>query len=108
VIKRGDIILFSVGGDMSKPRPGIVVQSDQFRFLPAITVVPLTSDLENISSLRPIILPDDSNGLTLPSHAMIDKLITLSLTKVGRTIGVASQSIMNEISATLILFLELT
>ena len=39
---RGDFVTIALPGDFGKPRPALVIQADQFREHPSITVLPAT------------------------------------------------------------------
>lgn len=55
-VKRGDVVLIVVPSELGGPRPGIVVQADEFiAELSTIFVCPITSDVQDRLSLRPII-----------------------------------------------------
>ena len=86
-LRRGDLVTVSLPGDYGKPRPGLVIQSDDFSSLPSLTVLPLTSTLFDMPLLRLTILPDGANGLRRPSQIMIDRVASLPRAKVGRFIG---------------------
>ena len=42
---RGDFVTIAIQGDYGKPRPALVIQSDQFEELGSITVLPVTSTI---------------------------------------------------------------
>lgn len=44
VIQRGDLVVVALSGDYGKPRPALVVQSDDFQALPSVTVLRITSE----------------------------------------------------------------
>lgn len=44
-MKRGDVVTVALQGDLGKPRPALVIQSDLFDAHPSVTILPLTSDL---------------------------------------------------------------
>lgn len=48
-------------------------------------------------TLRPTIEPNSANGLRAPSQAMVDKLMTSRVTRVGAPVGHLSDSDMAEI-----------
>lgn len=51
-MKRGDLVTIAVSGDYGKPRPALVVQDDAFAELSAVTVLRLTSELNDWSLFR--------------------------------------------------------
>ena len=44
-MRRGDLVTVALQGEQGKPRPALVVQTDHFAGLPAVTVLPLTGTL---------------------------------------------------------------
>ena len=60
---RGDIVTVAMQGDFGKPRPALVIQSDQFVEHTSVTVLPITSTLVNAPLLRITVQPDPENGL---------------------------------------------
>ena len=68
-------MLMVVPSDLGRPRPGVVVQGDKFNAgLSTIFVCPVSSDLQDGLSLRPLIEVAPGNGLRLRSQIMTDKL----------------------------------
>jgi mRNA interferase MazF len=106
-LRRGDLVTIALPGDLGKPRPALVIQADQFHRLPAVTLLPLTSTLENAPLLRVQIDPDEHNGLSRTSHVMIDKAVTQPLRKIGEVIGRLSDTTMLEINRSLAVFFGL-
>lgn len=86
-MKRGDLVTVAMQGDFGKPRPALVVQSDQFDEHLSVTVLPVTSTLVAAPLLRVTVQPSARNGLQKPSQVMIDKSLTVKRDKVGPAIG---------------------
>ena len=87
-MKRGDVVLVLVPSELGRPRPGVVVQADEFsEELSTVFVCPVSSDLQERLPLRPIIEAKPSNGLRLRSQIMTDKMIALRHDRVRRVIG---------------------
>ena len=87
-MKRGDVVLAVDPSELGRPRPGVVVQADEFnKDLSTIFICPISSDLQEKLSLRPIIEAKPANGLRLRSQIMTDKMIALRLDRVRRVIG---------------------
>ena len=87
-MKRGDVVLVVVPSELGRPRPGVVVQADEFNAgLSTVFICPISSDLQENLSLRPIIEAQPSNGLRLRSQIMTDKMIALRHDRVRRVIG---------------------
>jgi mRNA interferase MazF len=103
-LRRGDVVVAVTSGAYGKPRPYVIVQSDLFR-PPSLTLVPLTSTLEDIAGVRPRLEPSASNGLRQTSLAMCDKVQTVPIAKVDQVIGRLDDDAMRRIGAALALFL---
>ena len=87
-VKRGDVVLVVVPSELGRPRPGVVVQADEFNDgLSTIFVCPISSDLQEDLPLRPIIEAEPSNGLRLRSQIMTDKMVALRHDRIRRVIG---------------------
>ena len=104
-ISRGDVVTVAIAGDYGKPRPALVVQDDAFLGLPSVTVLQLTSDLQESPLVRIEIAPTHENGLREISHIMIDKAVTVRRTKVGRRIGRVDDETMRRVDRALARFL---
>jgi mRNA interferase MazF len=83
-VKRGDLVTIALSGDYGKPRPALVLQSDLFRDLPSLTVLPITSELRATPLLRLSLIPDRQNGLQRESQVMVDKITTVARNKAGK------------------------
>ncbi|MFA8387901.1 MAG: type II toxin-antitoxin system PemK/MazF family toxin [Pelagibaca sp.] len=44
-LRRGDLVTVALQGAYGKPRPTLVIQSDQFAGLGSVTILPITSTL---------------------------------------------------------------
>jgi mRNA interferase MazF len=104
-MNRGEFVTIAMQGDFGKPRPALVVQSDQFNEHSTVTVLLVSSALVDAPLLRVTLQPDEANGLQKPSQVMIDKAMTVRRDKLGETFGVASDSAMVEIGRCLAVFL---
>jgi mRNA interferase MazF len=104
-VTRGEIVSVVIPGDFGKPRPALVVQADRFSDIPSLAVLPLTSDLRNVPAVRIDVAPDTSNGLMLPSQIMIDKIVTVGISKIGARIGRLSGEGMAAVDRALAAFL---
>jgi mRNA interferase MazF len=108
-IARGDVVLMVVPSDLGRPRPGIVVQDDRFNAgLATIFVCPVSSDLQDGLSLRPVIEVAPENGLRLRSQIMTDKLVALRRDRIRRVIGRIDAETSEQLDRALLLVLGLT
>jgi mRNA interferase MazF len=95
-------------GDLGKPRPGVVVQSDQLgENTTTILVCPLSSDVQEPGILRPIVEPDETNSLRVRSQIMTDKLGALRRDRIRRTLGVLDSQTVERLDRALLIVLGL-
>ena len=107
-MRRGEIWTVSGGPDYSgKPRPVVIVQSNSFAGLGSVTICPFTSDPTEAPLLRLVITPAEENGLRETSRLMLDKVTTVSKTKLGALIGRMSDEDMLRLNRGLVVFLGL-
>lgn len=66
-------MIVAIPGSHGKPRPALVVQSDLFSELPSVTLLPITSDLRQVTTFRLMLQPNTTNGLRKQSQIMVDK-----------------------------------
>jgi mRNA interferase MazF len=104
-LKRSDIVTIAVQGDYGKPRPALVIQSDNFSEHPSVTVLLITSTLLNTPLLRVEVASNPENGLSKTSQVMIDKTMTLPRAKIGQTLGSLDYGAMQQIDRCLAVFL---
>ncbi len=101
---RGDLVTVAMPGDFGKPRPALVIQSDQFAEHPRVTLLPVTSTLVTAPLLRITLEPSEENGLRKISQVMVDKAITVKRDKVGSAIGRIDPNVLIEVERCLALF----
>jgi mRNA interferase MazF len=107
-VKRGDVVLVVVPNELGRPRPGVVVQADEFNEeLSTIFVCPISSDLQDGLRLRPVVEPKPSNGLRLRSQIMTDKMIALRRDRIRRIIGHIDTEISEQLDRALLVVLGL-
>lgn len=106
-MKRGNLVTIAVGGDYGKPRLPLVIQDDAFAELSAVTVLRLTSELNDWPLFRITIEPTPENGLQKRSQVMIDRGVALPRSKVGPVFGRLGSSDMTAVSRALYRFLGL-
>ncbi|MDB5656377.1 MAG: transcriptional modulator of MazE/toxin, MazF [Tardiphaga sp.] len=104
-MRRGDLISVALVRDYGKPRPAIIIQSDEFQHLDSVTVVPLTSDRVRQEVFRVQLEPSEENGLREKSHVMVDKMATLPRAKAEHYIGHVSDEEMALVDRALAAFL---
>ena len=106
-MKRGDLVTVALQGDYGKPRPALVIQSDQFPGTASVVVLPVTSTLVDAPLLRLTVEPDTRNGLRSTSQIMLDKPMTVKTDKIGPAFGSLDDVAMVSVSRSLALFLGL-
>ncbi|QQR38128.1 type II toxin-antitoxin system PemK/MazF family toxin [Devosia rhizoryzae] len=106
-MRRGDLVVVVLSGNLGKPRPALVIQSDLYAETAGVMVVPFTSHIDAEIAFRIIIEPSASNGLRERSQLMVDKVTTLPRDKVGKIIGILDNAAIQQTSAQLSLLLGL-
>jgi mRNA interferase MazF len=107
-LKRGDVVTIATGGGFGgKPRPAVIVQSDEFADIPTLVVAPFTSELSGAHVLRLRFQPDSGNGLREASDLMTDILVTARRDQVGSVIGTLTPEDMVRIERALLVMLGL-
>jgi len=107
-LKRGEIWTVSGGGDFAgKSRPAVLIQDDVFDATASITVCLLTSDPTEAPLFRLEIEPSERNGLNTLSRIMVDKVTTVSKTKLGSRVGRLHDEDIVRLNQALLVFLGL-
>lgn len=110
--KRGDIWLVnfdpSIGAEIRKTRPAVVVSSDGVGKLPVKLVAPLTEwkDAFGDSVWLVRIEPDSQNGLTKTSAADVLQLRGMDVRRFVSRIGQVSTELMDEIAMAIAIAVE--
>lgn len=84
-----------------KPRPFVIVQDPRYDFADTLIVVPLTTEDTVDRSIRPLIRPDDLNGLRNMSCAMINRLGAIMKSDIDKIAGRLSDDDLTRIDAAL-------
>jgi len=90
---------------MSKPRPVLIIQDDNYAQTESITVCPLTSLDAEADWWRIEIESSESTGLAVTSYVQIDKIITTRRANLAQRIGQVSPGQMSNVSIRLAAFL---
>ncbi len=106
-MKRGDVVTVALQGDLGKPRPALVIQSDLFGAHPSVTILPITSDLRETPLFRIAVEPTPNTGLNKPSQVMVDKPQSVARDKVGAVAGHLDDAAMLAVNRALAVFLGL-
>ena len=102
---RGDLVTVAVSGDFGKPRPALVVQSDQFAAHPTVTVLLLSGTPIDAPLVRLAVDPSPENGLRKESYIQVDKAMTLRRERVGAVIGHLDDATMIRVNRAMAVFL---
>ena len=103
-MKRGDLVTIALQGDFGKPRPALVIQSDQFALTGTVMVLLVSGTLVEAPLIRATIEPTLTNGLRKPSQVMVDKAMTVKRDKVGTVIGQLDAEAMLAVTRALVVF----
>ena len=108
-MRRGEIWSFVGKGDFSsKPRPGLIVQSDLFNpHHPSVTACLISSTLTGDYLFRVAVAHDAGNGLLEDSEIAIDKIQAVRIERLGKPIGIASDEVMAQVDNALRRWLDL-
>ena len=106
-MKRGDLVTVAMPGDFGKPRPALIIQSDQFDRTGTATVLLVSATLIEAPLIRPTVEPTAENGLRKPSQVMVDKAMTIKRDKLGPPFGRLDNDTMLSVTRSLAVFLGL-
>jgi len=107
-VKRGDIWTVAGGPDYAgKPRPAVILQDDAFDATASITICPFTTHAVDAPLVRLRLEPSERNGLRAASHVMIDKVTTVSKTKLKSRVGRLSDEDVVRVNRAVVVFLGL-
>ena len=106
-MRRGEIWTISGAGYAGKPRPAVIVQSDQFDATASITVCSFTTNPAEAPLARLLVEPTEQNGLRAMSRLMVDKITTVSKDRLGERIGRLEDADMVRLNQAIMVFLGL-
>jgi mRNA interferase MazF len=107
-MKYGDLVTIALQGEFGKPRPALVIQSNNFSNHSTITVLLLTSTIVEAPLIRMTLEPNSENNLQKTSQIMIDKTMTIRREKMGEAFGFLNRDVMLEVRRLLAVFLNFT
>jgi len=97
----------TIGTEINKTRPAIIVNDDAIGILPLKVIVPIT-DWKDRYTVRPWIVrleADSENGLTKPSAVDTFQIRSVSETRLIKRLGALSQADMVKVSQALAIVL---
>jgi mRNA interferase MazF len=107
-MRRAEVWTVAGGPDYAgKPRPAVILQDDLFAGTGSITLCPLTTHLVDAPLVRLTIEPTAANGLKVSSHLMVDKITTVSKSKLQRRVGRLADEDMIRVNRAVLVFLGL-
>jgi mRNA interferase MazF len=107
-VKRGDVVVMVAQGELGRPRPAVVVQTDDLGdATTSVLVCPITSDVTEKLPIRPILEADESNGLRIRSQIMTDKMLAQRRERIRRVIGAIDSETTRRLDSALLLVLGL-
>lgn len=112
ITSRGDVWLVNfdptLGSEINKKRPAVVVSSDALGILPLVVVVPLTDWKERYAkNLWHIKIANDTlNGLDKTSAADALQIRSVSTERLVKKLGSISSTAMEEIAAAIAAVIE--
>jgi mRNA interferase MazF len=87
IVKRGDLVTVSAQGEIGKPRPAAIVQSDVLNAADSVLVALLTGTIADAPLYRLTLEPTAGNGLKAVSQVMVDKVLAYPRAKCSPVIG---------------------
>jgi mRNA interferase MazF len=106
-MRRGEIWTVSGTGYAGKPRPAVIVQDDRFDSTHSITVCVLTTNEADAPLFRLLIAPSDRNGLRSESRVMVDKIVTVPRSRLGKRLGRMEDADVVRLNRAVLVFLGL-
>lgn len=107
-MRRGEIWTVAAGqGYAGKPRPVVILQDDRFDATASITVCAFTTDPTEAPLIRLAVSPTEGNALKRQSRLMVDKITTVSKSKLGQRIGRLDEDDLLSLNRAVLVFLGL-
>ena len=104
--KRGDVYLVSfdptVGSEIKKTRPALVIQNDiANRFSPITTVAAITSNVGPDLYPTEVLISKGEGGLTVPSIVLLNQIRSIDKRRLMKRLGSVSASSMAQVGRAL-------
>ncbi len=107
-MRRREIWTISGGAAYAgKPRPAVIVQENSFDATSSVTVCAFTTDPTEAPLFRLPVMPSEQNGLRAPCSLMVDKLTTVSRSKLGSCVGRLDDQTVVRLNHAILVFLGL-
>ena len=85
----------------------MIVQDDRFDATDSITICAFTTDPTEAPLFRLPVAPSERNGLRSPSRLMVDKITTITKTKLGSRVGRLDDEDIVRLNRAVVVFLGL-
>jgi mRNA interferase MazF len=107
-MRRGDIWTVVGAKDYAgKPRPVVIVQDDAFDATDSIAICAFTTDETDAPLFRLPVEPNERNGLRATCRLVVDKITTVSKSKLGVHIGRLDDVNILRLNQAILIFLGL-
>jgi mRNA interferase MazF len=107
-MKRAEIWTVAGGPDCAgKPRPAVILQEDAFEGTGSVTLCPFTTHLVDAPLIRLAVEPSKQNGLQSASHLMVDKITTVTRSKLQKRIGILRDEDIVRLNRAVLVFVGL-
>ena len=104
-MRRAEIWTVAGGsGYAGKPRPAVIIQDDRFD-TDSVTICPFTTDPTDAPIFRLNIRATPLNGLQESCRLMVDKMTTVSRSKLGAQVGVLEDADLVRLNRAIVVFL---
>jgi len=104
-VRRAEIWTVAGGsGYTGKPRPAVIIQDDRFD-TDSVTICPFTTDPTDAPLFRLNIEATLLNGLQESCRLMVDKMTTVSRSKLGLQVGALEDADLVRLNRAIVVFL---
>lgn len=109
MIDRQKIVTLATKGTYTgKPRPWVIIQSNDFLQTDSVTVCLITGELiDGVPMLRIDVPPSGENGLREPSQLQVDEIVTVPRAKIRDLVGRLEDRYMQQLDDAVRYFLAL-
>ena len=105
-MKRGEIWTLAGGKDYAgKPRPVVILQDDRFDATASVTICAFTTNPTDAPLFRLAVEPSETSGLRVSSRLTVDKITTVSRSKIGTHVGRLDDQDMLRLNRAVLVFL---
>jgi mRNA interferase MazF len=86
-VRRGDLAIIVAPGDHGKPRPAVIVQSDELEDVDSVMVALISTRQMNAPLYRLSVAAATGTGLEEASDVIVEKVMAIPRRKIGPVIG---------------------